>query len=203
MATAYQEASMLRRDRFAVLAWIAVGAWLLATAGGFWFFQMSDWRPFNSDVQAFPQNNREALEQWYRRNLSGGAAKLTLVDVYRDGCRCNRFTEPHLKKLMARYAGSGVRFVATALPAPRASSASGPLGLPLLAGAAAIPAAAAITVGPAALIFDAAGRLIYYGPFSDAAWCGSAGALVDPAIDRALAGLGPTSTPSATRGCFC
>jgi hypothetical protein len=64
-------------------------------------------------------------------------------------------------------------------------------------------AAAGINSSPAALIFDAHGRLIYYGPYSDSAWCGSTETLVEPVLDRALVGLATEKRPRASRGCFC
>src|ERR1700754_5102509 len=90
--------------------WLVVGLWLVSAAIGFWFFQLRDQQPFeNEAVTEFDARSRAAsAESWYRSTLPAGAADTlhataTVVHVYRVGCACNRFTEPHLAKIIARY----------------------------------------------------------------------------------------------------
>jgi hypothetical protein len=56
---------------------------------------------------------------------------------------------------------------------------------------------------PAAFVFGADGELLYFGPYSDAAWCGRSGARVERVIERALHGLPPLAPTAASWGCFC
>jgi Domain of unknown function (DUF6436) len=120
--------------------------------------------------------------------------------LYNPKCRCNRFTEPHLRRLKEAFEGEGVRFMAAA-----AAVAGGPtpLGLEVLRFDASRLHAAGVDSVPSALIFDGGGRLIYYGPYSNSTWCGSAGALVDPVLKRALSGSAQFIGVPASRGCFC
>ena len=109
-----------------------------------------------------------------------------MVHVYRDGCDCNRFTDRHLAEIEARFRDSGVRFIRI-----KSGSASAD-GMP-----------GWVESMPAAFVFGADGELLYFGPYSDAAWCGRTGALVEGVIERALQGV-PPLPPATTRwGCFC
>ena len=191
-------------------AWIAVAVWLFGTAGAFWFFELRDWRPFAvQSVRLFEIDGVAQTQLWFRTHIgvdaqASGNAKLTFVHLYNPDCRCDAYTEQHLQRLINRYQSRGVRFVA-ALNSRFANrpTPAHPLGLRVVASTDGYLAAAGMNTAPAALIFDASGRLIYYGPFSDSAWCGSDGGLVEPVLDRALAGLAPIGNVPVVRGCFC
>jgi hypothetical protein len=196
-----------------VAAWSALALWLLCTGGAFWFFELRDWRPFsNQGAQPFDLGRTSEVESWFRADVDVDAPRhpqLTFIHLHSPGCRCNGYTEPHLRRLMDRYQSRGVRFLAALTPAFNGASevVPQPLGLPVVASTRLL-AAAGIVTAPAALIFDATGRLLYYGPYSDSAWCGSGGGLVEPVIDRALAARPPDGTrlggiPPMIRGCFC
>jgi hypothetical protein len=192
------------------VAWIAVTLWLLGTAGAFWFFELRDWRPFAAQsVRLFEVGGTELTQLWFRTYIgvdaqASGRAKLTFVHLYSPDCRCDAYTERHLQRLISQYQTRGVRFVAALTPLfANHPAPAHPLGLQVVASADGSLAAAGINTAPAALIFDATGRLIYYGPFSDSAWCGSDGGLVEPVLDRALAGRAPIGALPVVRGCFC
>jgi hypothetical protein len=51
-----------------------------------------------------------------------------------------------------------------------------PLGLEAVHAGVRMLHAAGIHSAPAVLIFDAGGRLIYHGPYSNSAWCGNSAA---------------------------
>jgi hypothetical protein len=38
--------TMLRRHHLTVGSWIVLIAWLTSSAAAFWYFELSDWRPF-------------------------------------------------------------------------------------------------------------------------------------------------------------
>jgi hypothetical protein len=204
---------MLPRNPLATsaAAWIALAVWLFGTVGALWFFELRDWRPFATQiVHVFDIGIDTQMDSWFRTlgvNSHGSEpAKLTFVHLYNPDCRCNGFTERHLQLLINRYQSRGVRFVAALSPryVDLPSAVAQPLGLPVIASSDNAMAAAGVNTAPAALIFDATGRLIYYGPYSDSAWCGSGGGLVEPVLDRALAGRQPSGAAlTAVRGCFC
>jgi hypothetical protein len=180
----------------------------LGTIGAFWFFELRDWRPFSTQaVRLFETGGTTQANTWFRTHVGtdtheSGRAKLTFVHLYNPDCRCNGYTERHLRKLIDRYQSRGVRFVAALTPAYAGRTVAGPLGLPVFSSDRSLTAAG-VNTAPAAMIFDADGRLIYYGPYSDSAWCGSAGGLVEPVLDRALAGGAPIGGLPVVRGCFC
>jgi hypothetical protein len=60
-----------------------------------------------------------------------------------------------------------------------------------------------IEATPAALVFDAAEQLVYFGPYSDSARCGESGGLVERVLDRVLGGQAPRPQPFYGGGCFC
>jgi Domain of unknown function (DUF6436) len=195
-------ASMLpRRNALAVASWLLLLIWLSWSACAFWFMELRDWRSVGR--AAFDNVDAAQVEQWYRSNsgtASHGAAPLTLVHLYNPGCPCNRFIEPQLRRLIEHYQPLGVRILAASA---RTAGTPAPLELPAIHASDGALASAGIKSSPAALIFDANGRLIYYGPYSDSAWCGGSGTLVEPVLDRALIGLAAERRPRASRGCFC
>ncbi len=187
--------------------WMVVGLWLAGSALALWFFQLREQRPFEIEAPSvFDARARgESAEAWYRSVLLSGPQAVppvaTVVHVYRPGCTCNRFTEPHLARIVARYERQGVRFVLATREHPQVQ--------PQHAGA-----LAQITIPderkldwldstPAALIYDSAGKLVYFGPYSSAAWCGASGGLVERVLDRLLAGQAPRLQPFYSSGCFC
>jgi len=174
-----------------MLPWIVVSAWLSGMAIAFWYFEFQPQRSFAAPGFAVAGNpqQREVARRWFQ-DLVGispaNARAVTVVHVYRDGCDCNRFTDRHLAEIEARFRDDGVRFM-------RISSGE----------AAADGMPGWVDSLPAAFVFDADGALLYFGPYSDAAWCGRSGALVEGVIERALQGV-PPLPPATTRwGCFC
>jgi Domain of unknown function (DUF6436) len=188
-------------------AWTALCVWLLGTLGAFWFFEMQDWRPFVSQgARSFALGDIAEVEAWFHAHLetdARGRAQLTVVHLFSPDCRCNPALERHLQRLVEHYRPRGVRFVAALAPRISNESVAAPVGLPIVVSTDRSLAHAGINTAPAALIFDEHGRLIYYGPYSDSAWCGSASGLVEPILDGALAGQPPTGRLPAVQGCFC
>jgi hypothetical protein len=184
-----------------------VAAWLASAALGFWFFQLRDQRPFESEgLTLFDAKTRAAsAEAWYQAHFTGSAdtrhVSATVVHIFRTGCACNRFTEPHLAKIVARYLQEGVRFV-VATREQTTAHAFYVGGLSQYT----IPDQRDLDwldSAPAALVYDAAGKLVYFGPYSSAAWCGASGGLIERVLDRLLAGQTPRLQPFYGSGCFC
>jgi Domain of unknown function (DUF6436) len=192
------------------VAWAAILVWLLGTFGAFWLFELHNWQPFdNQPARLFEVGDPAQTQLWFNAHFDVEAnavdgARLTFVQLYNPDCRCDASTESDLKRLMARYQSRGVRFVAALTPAPlNRPPPPHPLGLRVITASDDYLAHSGINIAPSALIFDGAGRILYYGPFSESEWCGSNGSLADAVIDRALAGQAPFSVLPVVRGCFC
>src|SRR5262245_59500456 len=177
-----------RPRRLPVPTWLVVAVWLGCTGYAFWFFQVRYQREFEVPAVSFfdaDGHSREA-EAWFRTldpvASTGTAAHpvATVVNVSREGCACNRFTDSHVQQMTAQYRGRGVSFVRA------------PANLP-----------AWIRSTPAALVFDRDGRLIYFGPYSDTAFCGASGGRVERTLDQVLKGNTPRPQRAYARGCFC
>ena len=176
------------------LPWLVVSVWLMGTAMAFWYFEMGQQRPFEilELAQFAPEVRALEAESWFKDEFlrheatTSPRAAVTVVHVYRSDCACNRFTDPHLAKLQAQYGPSNVRFIRLEASQLRAS---GRLRW--------------VDATPAALVFDAAGRLVYFGPYSDANWCGAAGGLVERILEKTLNGIPQKLQRVLSRGCFC
>lgn len=175
------------------LAAVVVGGWLIGTAYAFWWYGLKDLRPFESErtVATFDAAMRaRSAEAWYRAAFGTVPAAPTVVHLYVRDCTCNRAARAHLERLEADYAARGVRFAAVAVDAP-ARGVAPPAWLESL---------------PAAFVFDAHGRLAYYGPYGDSADCTRGGGtrrLVEGSLDAVLAGRPPAPRPELGVGCWC
>jgi hypothetical protein len=194
------------------LAWVLVAAWLGASVGAFWLLERREFQPFpQAGAARFDTKDRAAIEAWFLRLSAAapppvGPARATLVHLYNPQCRCNAATEPHLERLMRDYRSRGVRIVAALNPT--AANVVAPLpgrDLPVDMPVVAVAGSKlqGVESAPAAFIFDANGRLIYFGPYSDSAWCGRGTGLVEPILDRLLADRPAMPSLPVGRGCFC
>jgi hypothetical protein len=192
-------------------AWVVVSVWLAGTGYAFWSFQLGQQRSFESTrTVLFDSGSRaSSAEAWFRGSIAPLAngeapAVATVVHVYRAGCICNRFTHPHLARIVTRYRPAGVKFFAAVRPEAAGGVAEdmGPQGLPRIA----LPTGSELSwidATPAALVYDAQGKLVYFGPYSDSARCGESGGLVERVLDRVLRGHTPHAQPFYGGGCFC
>lgn len=161
------------------LPWAVTAAWLLGSGIGLWHLQSGPTQAGEVGTATLPSL---AAEQWLAARAPSG---LTVVSILTPGCTCNANTARHVAQIEAGYAPRGVRLVR----AERTAQAEGEL------------AWAGPT--PAAAVYDAAGRLVYLGPYSTSAWCGGAGGLVEAVLEQLLAGhtVEPWRAPSG--GCAC
>ena len=194
-----------------VAAWVVVSVWLAITGYAFWSFELGQQRSFESPrTVLFDSGSRaRSAEAWFRVSIAplanGGAPTVaTVVHIYMAGCACNRFTHPHLARIVTRYRSAGVNFFAAVQPAAAGGAAADtvPQGLRRVA----LPAGnelSWIDATPAALVYDAEGKLVYFGPYSDSARCGESGGLVERVLDRVLLGHTLHPQPFYGGGCFC
>jgi hypothetical protein len=190
-----------------VLPWLVACAWLVITAYAFWHFALGEQRPLETASAAdFDADARRAAAMaWFKKHLADAGtadrASATVVHLLRPDCPCNRFTDPHLRQIVARYSALGVHFiVATRQPlSAQPPSSSSPQSI-LVSDPNEL---SWVDASPAALVFDATGALVYFGPYSDAARCGTSGGLVERVLDRTLVGDSPQLQRFIGGGCFC
>jgi Domain of unknown function (DUF6436) len=192
--------------RAGAYAWAAVALWAAGTAYAFWTFELKHQRSFESRrTVLFDSGARaRAAEGWFRAVvaptlIARDADVATVVHVYSPGCSCNRYTEPHLARIIAHYQTHGVRFVAATRAADSLAAPDGLSRVALTGGR----ELAWIEATPAALVFDGRGRLVYFGPYSDSGRCGDSGGLVERILDRMLGGQTPRPQAFYGGGCFC
>jgi hypothetical protein len=174
------------------LAWAVVGIWLAGSSAALWALELKAARPalLQGPALAEWQPLPQAAEAWFANQGFGSVdtrgSMATVVHVYQPGCRCNTATDTHLSRIRREYAGSGVVFASVAQDALRESGAW-----------------RSLAAAPAALIFDAGGRLAYVGPYSDSARCGAAAGYVERVLAQLSRGEQPAPQPILTRGCYC
>jgi len=201
--------AMRNNKRTGAYAWAVVVVWLAGTAYAFWSFELKQQRSFESARTVLFDSGVRArtAEDWFRAAVAPRldrreSAVATVVHVYAADCPCNRYTHPHLARIVAKYQARGVSFVAALRDAGVPAVTPVPRGLQQVV----LPSGgelAWIEATPAALVFDANGRLVYFGPYSDSARCGDSGGLVERVLDRMLGGQTPHPQPFYGGGCFC
>jgi hypothetical protein len=166
--------------RFRLVLPLVVGAWAIGVAAGFWSLLLRDRHPLDPAIVArYFDAARVApeAESWLQAQSPAAGAGATVVHVAASGCRCEGAAERHFATIAATYRGRGVRFLR------------------------ATPAFAA--AGPAALVFDRGGRLVYFGPYSDEADCGTSGGFVERTLEGLLARRAGAAPKPLGLGCFC
>jgi Domain of unknown function (DUF6436) len=176
------------------ILWLVVIAWLGVAAYGVWFFDLRFERQFVSTAHAtLFESGSEApeAEDWFRRHFGEGtdeaaAPIATVVHLYDASCPCNRFTDPHLARIQVTYRPQHVRVIRVERTSPIGAGSPG-----------------WIEATPAALVFDAHGKLLYFGPYSDTAACGTSNGLVERVLNQVLSGKSPRPQLVISGGCFC
>lgn len=157
---------------------LAVGltvAWLAAVALGFWWFSARFIVPFNETLVNFDGAGLQAAAPTVNR--------LTVVAMIDPDCACSGFAEGHWQDLQQRHAGVAFEraevgnrwsFLLEKVPS-----------------------------SPAVAVWDAAGQLRYFGPFSGGAFCGSGDDFVAMALDAIAAEEYFQWIIQDAVGCFC
>ena len=163
-------------------------AWLVGTAGAFWWHVSPARLATLGDVQfaVFDPAAEPAIERWRSAHLrTAGASppRLTLLHLGDPDCGCNRVADREVADLRRRYAASGLRVDTLVVdPKGRAQRAA----------------------TPAVALLDGRDRLRYFGPVDDPAFCSSHGGPVERALQVALKGAPPPpASPTLATGCFC
>lgn len=170
------------------LALLLLSFWLGAMVVAFWWFELRHWRSWQSPVAAPPV-------QLQHLGLSPTADRLTVVHFIDPDCRCGIEALAHVRspELLQRL-GTTREW----LMIPNATDTR--RSLPPLA-VRRLDHSPLIT--PAVGIWDPQGRLLYYGPYSSGAHCGTGVDFLQAALQAIDAGRQPESVDPMTTGCFC
>jgi Domain of unknown function (DUF6436) len=171
--------------------------WLALIAIAYWYAEVQWWRPFVADELAI--FNGETLHELPPALANSG--KVIVIHFLDDDCPCTRFTRSHLDALQGKLNNTR-QFVL------RRNSGKAPYK-PQASAMAVLPAAYALTLhpyipaSPAVGIWDAHGRLAYFGPYTSGPVCGTGTSFVETALQVLKRGENPGLINTDATGCFC
>lgn len=182
------------RVKYLIAALIAL-LWGGAMLTAFWWFEARYLRPFESERAELFSGESLALPEALE-----GAGPIRLVHFWDPACPCNAGNQQHLAELIQRFGARGVSFYALQKPGSHGQLPEQLTGLQTLT---ALPGAQDLPASPAVGIWDASGRLVYIGPYSEGAVCNSGNSFIEPILEAVLDGRQVNATHSLAVGCFC
>jgi hypothetical protein len=189
-----KSAVMSVRNKYLIAALVAL-LWGGAMLAAFRWFEARYLRPFESERAALFSGEKLALPEALK-----GAGPIRLVHFWDPACPCNAGNQQHLAELVQRFGARGVSFYALQKPGSHGRLPEQLAGLQTLN---ALPGAEDLPASPAVGIWDASGRLVYIGPYSEGAVCNSSNSFIEPILEAVLAGRQVNATHSLAVGCFC
>lgn len=136
---------------------------------------------------------------------------ITLLNFWSPECACSRFMEPHVRMLVERFQPRGVQFITVILVDDSRVSESAILerwrarAIPtpaLVDRGGAFARQFGVWAGPAAVIVDARGRIIYTGAYNIGRYCDNERtAYAQQALEAVLAGRTPPRASTPFYGC--
>lgn len=128
-----------------------------------------------------------------------GQGKIRLLHFWEPRCPCNLGNQAHLADMLGDYSGS-VDFYHIQKPGSSGKLPKNLAGMQPLTLQAEEPL---LPASPAVAIFDASGKLAYFGPYSEGAICTSDNSFVEPVLDALLQGRSVRAGSNLASGCFC
>ncbi len=195
----------------ALFASLIVGVWLLGTAVGFWWFEFRDLRAFGGEASTRFFDG-DALRRSVQAIVpaSSGVARPVVLHFWEPDCSCSRFSNQHVRELIANYVPKGFRFMVVAHAASPEREAALRRQAQQVFGAVEVVFShdaqldAHIPSSPAAVILDAKKGLAYFGPYSSGAVCSAGkGSFVEAILDEVAQGRNPAKVNTLAYGCFC
>ncbi|MNO65627.1 hypothetical protein D3C76_563910 [compost metagenome] len=180
--------------RKAFLTSLIVALCLAGLATAYWWFQTRYIRPFSDQPTLFAGDDLQLPKE-----LSG-PGPIRLVHFWDPACPCNVGNQQHLAELIGRFAPQGVEFFEVRKPGSRGQL---PETLKALQPLTALPGAERLPASPAVGIWDAQGRLAYFGPYSEGATCTSSNSFIEPILEALVAGRKVEATHTLAVGCYC
>lgn len=125
-----------------------------------------------------------------------------LIHFWNPACRCSRFSQSHVEEIITSYEKQGIDFV---VAVPNQSLVDRALTtFPRVSDVIVINNLEGLS-SPSAVIFDSQNTLVYFGPYSDGAFCSSDGSTpVEQVLDGAITQQSVTPWLNlSTFGCYC
>lgn len=129
-----------------------------------------------------------------------GPGAIRLVHFWDPACPCNVGNQQHLTELVEHYVPQGVEFYAVQKPG---SHGQLPSTLSSLKTITVLPGSEQIPASPAVAIWDRAGKLSYFGPYSEGLTCNSSNSFIEPILQALNAGRTVNATHTLAVGCYC
>ena len=179
------EINLNKKKEFPIwLAIVIIIIWLISTIYAFWWFQYKDMRGFANVnwEERFVKFKGQPLQKNLSKDIESLLSnhKITVVNFINPSCGCNKFNYEHLNELKKSF-NKDVQFISLVK-----NEVDGTLNqtqnLNILQ--AKYVSSDLIPASPAAAIFDKTGKMIYFGPFSDGAFCGQGNNLVEGKLTK-------------------
>ena len=129
-----------------------------------------------------------------------GPGPIRVVHFWDPACPCNVGNQQHLAELIERFASRGVSFYAVQKPG---STGHLPKTLEALQPLEQLPGSENLPASPAVGIWNADGRLVYFGPYSEGASCTSGNSFIEPVLEALAEGRTVSATNTLAVGCYC
>ena len=172
---------------------LALLLWLGAMLTGLWWYKTRFIRPFSETTAIF------SGQQLRLPNSIAGSGAIRFVHFWDPACPCNVGNQQHLAEMLERYADD-VEFYHLQKPG---SSGQLPKILSAMRHLSGLPGAEHLPASPAVAIWDRAGQLAYFGPYSEGAVCNSSNSFIEPVLDALINNRPVNATNTLAVGCFC
>jgi hypothetical protein len=137
--------------------------------------------------------------------------RITLLNFWSPDCACSRFMEPHVRDLVARFQPHGVQLITVILVDDARASDEQVLGRwrargiqtpALVDRGGGLARRFGVWAGPAAVVVDARGRIVYTGAYNIGRYCtNERTAYAQQALEALLAGRTPPRAKTPFYGC--
>lgn len=172
---------------------LAILLWLGAMLTGLWWYKTRFIRPFSETTAVF------SGQQLRLPNSIAGSGAIRFVHFWDPACPCNVGNQQHLAEMLERYADE-VEFYHLQKPG---SSGQLPKVLSAMRHLSGLPGAEQLPASPAVAIWDRAGQLAYFGPYSEGAVCNSSNSFIEPVLDALINNRPVKAANTLAVGCFC
>lgn len=172
---------------------LAIFLWLGAMLTGLWWYKTRFIRPFSETTAVF------SGQQLRLPNSIAGSGAIRFVHFWDPACPCNVGNQQHLAEMLERYADE-VEFYHLQKPG---SSVQLPKVLSTMRHLSGLPGAEQLPASPAVAIWDRAGQLAYFGPYSEGAVCNSSNSFIEPVLDALINNRPVKAANTLAVGCFC
>lgn len=159
--------------------YLLILAWLVLSAFGFWWFEYRYWGAYPNQVIQF---NPQAIQPLYSILKDTTIHTPLVVHFSDESCPCEAYRKAHVEKIRPMLGDTHERTIT------RQSA----IGQTLF-----------LAASPALAIWDEAGQLAYFGPYSSGLTCGAGLDFIAMVLKKLKVGDNPQWINGQGFGCFC